>query len=114
MAAFLADQNFEDGAAAALIGLGHDVLTARSAGLDRVPDADLLTVATAAGRTVLTHDRDFIALHKSGVAHAGIVFTTIDPDEPALAARIHAAVSALPSMAGQLVRVNRPNPPAKP
>jgi hypothetical protein len=114
MAAFLADQNFEDGEVAALLALGHDVVTARSISLETVPDTVLLTATTAAGRAVLTHDRDFIALHKSGVAHAGIVFTTIDPNETALAARIHAAVSALPSMAGQLVRVNRPHPTAKP
>lgn len=113
MAAFLVDQNFRDGVVTVLIALGDDVVTARSLGLDRVPDEDVLTAATGLARVVLTFDRDYIRLHKSGVAHAGIVFATQDADEPALAARIHAAVSGLPSMAGQLVRVNRPNPPPK-
>lgn len=112
MAAFLADQNFEDDVVAALVALGHDVVTARSAGLDAVPDPDMLASATAGGRIVLTHDRDFIRLHKSGTPHTGIVFTSVDHDSPALAARIHAAVTVLPSLTGQLVRVNRPHPSA--
>lgn len=108
---FLADQNFEDDVVAELVALGHDVVTARAVGLDAVPDPAVLTAAMASGRAVLTHDRDFIRLHKSGTPHAGIVFASVDSDSPALAGRIHAAVSALPSLAGQLVRVNRPNPP---
>ena len=110
MAAFLADQNFEDAVVAELIALGHDVVTARAVGLDTVSDPDLLAAASADGRIVLTHDRDFLTLHRSGVAHAGIVWASIDPNSAALAGRIHAAVSGLPSLAGQLVRVNRPNP----
>lgn len=114
MAAFLADENFEDAVVAALVALGHDCLTARAAGVDHTPDPDVLNAATALGRAVLTHDRDYLRLHRSGVLHAGIVFTKFDLDFPALAARIHAAVSAVPSLAGQLIRVNRPNPPATP
>lgn len=114
MARLLADQNFEDDVVAALVALGHDVITARSVGLHAVPDPAVLAAATADGRAVLTHDRDFIAMHKSGGTHAGVVFTTIDRDSPALAARIHAAVTALPTLAGQLIRVNRPNPPQVP
>jgi hypothetical protein len=111
VAAFLADQNFRDGVVTVLIALGHDAVTARSLGLDRVPDEHVLAAATSLGRAVLTFDRDYIRLHKSGVAHAGVVFCSIDTDDAALAARIHAAVSALPSMVGQLVRVNRPPKP---
>ena len=64
------------------------------------------------GRAVLTHNRkDYIRLHLASTPHAGIIACKDDTDFPALAARIHAAVSAPPSLAGQLVRVNRPNPP---
>jgi hypothetical protein len=39
------------------------------------------------------------------------VTCTRDADVAALAARIHAAIAPLPSLAGKLVRVIRPNPP---
>ena len=90
------------------------MVTARSIALAAIPDPAVLSAALADGRAVLTHDRDFIRLHKSGTPHSGIVFTSVDYDSQALGARIHAAVSALPSLAGQLVRVNRPNPPPGP
>jgi predicted nuclease of predicted toxin-antitoxin system len=73
VAALLADENFEDEVVAALTVLGHDMVTARAAGRSATADADVLAHATAAGRIVLTHDRDFHTLHKAGVAHAGIV-----------------------------------------
>ncbi|MBO0696896.1 MAG: hypothetical protein J2P46_00745, partial [Zavarzinella sp.] len=67
--------------------------------------------ATALGRAVLTHNRkDYFRLHKAGAVHAGIIACKEDLDFPALAARIHAAVKAVPDLAGQLIRVNRPNP----
>lgn len=66
--------------------------------------AHLLAAATADGRAVLTHDRDYIRLHKAGTPHGGIVFTTDDRDFPALATRIHATIVALSTLVGQLVR----------
>jgi hypothetical protein len=114
MASFLADQNFEDEVVLALIALGHDALTARALGLERATDPVLLAAATAANRAVLTHDRDYRLLHKAGAVHAGIVFASVDLDFDALAARIHAAVSALPDLNGQLIRIVRPNPPQVP
>ena len=114
MAAFLADQNFEVEVVLALIALGHDTMTARAVGLDRAVDPDLLAAATAAGRAVLTHDRDYRLLHKAGAVHAGIVFASVDQDFDALAARINQAVASLPDLAGQLIRIIRPNPPQVP
>ena len=109
MAAFLSDQNFEDDVVLGLMALGHDVATVRSVGLERAPDSIVLAFATNAGRAVLTHDKDFRILHRSGVAHAGIVFASLDSDFAALAMRIDVAVSASPVLAGQLIRVVRPN-----
>lgn len=114
MAALLADQNFEDEVVAALIALGHDIATVRSLGLDSSPDQDVLAAATQSGRCFLTHDRDYIRLHKSGISHAGVVFATTDKDSPALAARIHAAITSAQALAGQLIRIVRPNPPKVP
>jgi Domain of unknown function (DUF5615) len=114
MAAFLADQNFEDEVVVALMALGHDVITARAVGLERAADQALLAAATVDGRAVLTHDRDYRLLHKSGAVHAGIVFASVDQDFVALAGRIHQAVTSLPDLAGRLIRVVRPNPPQVP
>jgi Trk K+ transport system NAD-binding subunit len=111
VAAFLADENFEDAVAHALAALGHDVLTVRDAGLLQTPDPAVLAAAAAAGRIVLTHDHDYHVLHKSGVPHAGIVYASVDYDFAALATRIHAALAATPITAGLLIRVVKPNPP---
>ncbi len=113
MAALLADENFEDEVVDALVALGHDVITARAAGLTSTPDPAVLAHATVEGRIVLTHDRDYRKLHRSGVPHAGIVYASDDPDFAALAARIHAALAATPALAGQLIRVVRPNIPPR-
>jgi hypothetical protein len=74
-----------------------------------MPDADVLAVAVAEQRIVITlNRRHFIRLHQTTPGHAGIVVCTFDPDFTALAQRIHTALQAQPQMAGQLVRVNRP------
>jgi hypothetical protein len=106
-----ADENFEDEVVAALVALGHDAITARAAGLTNTPDPSVLAHATAEGRIVLTHDRDYKILHNAGVAHAGIVYASFDADFAALAARIDAALAATAAPAGQLIRIIRPNPP---
>ena len=58
---------------AALRALGHDVLTTQEAGNagQTIPDHDVLDFATRDGRAVLTlNRRDFIRLHKRGMASA--------------------------------------------
>ena len=107
MAALLADENFELEIVDALTALGHDVLTARAAGLINTPDNIILASALAADRILLTHDRDYHKLHKAGVPHAGIVFASFDSDFDALAARIDAALSATVIHAGRLTRVTK-------
>ncbi len=114
MAALYSDENFPFPTVVVLRALGHDVLTAQDDGRAGfgIPDKDVLARATSLGRAVLTHDRtDYFRLHRTTPAHAGIVACKEDLDYPALAASFDAAVSALPSMAGQLVRVNRPPKP---
>ncbi len=111
VAALYADENFPLPVVLALRAAGHDVLTAREDGRAdlRIPDPDVLAHATSLGRTVLTHNRgDFIRLHRVSAAHAGIIACTEDLNFVALADRIHAAISGLPGLAGQLIRINRP------
>jgi predicted nuclease of predicted toxin-antitoxin system len=115
MVVFYADEDFPGPVTDALRALGCDVLTVQEDGRMGSGDPAVLTRAIALGRCVLTKNRkDFYRLHARVPAHAGIVTIRDDPDRAALATRIHSAVSALPSMSGQLVRVNRPNPPPKP
>jgi hypothetical protein len=92
--------------------LGHDVLTVQEAGRRGSSDAQVLGDATAAGRTVLTHNRwHFERLHRQDPSHAGIISCTPDDDLDALAARIDQAIAAAGSLAGQHIRVNRPAVP---
>lgn len=113
MAALYADENVSHDLVDALRALGHDVLTAQADGRahQKIPDPFVLARATQLGRAVLTNNRwDYHKLHRHQPIHAGIVTYTDDDFQP-LAGRIHAAVSPLPSLVGQLVRVVRPNPP---
>ena len=115
MAAWYADENVSRELVNALRARGHDVLTAREDGRadQQIPDPDVLARAAELGRAVLSANRwDFRKLHNANPNHAGIVLYTDDRhDRVALAARIDAAVALLPSLAGQLVRVNLPNRP---
>jgi hypothetical protein len=111
MARFYANQNVPEPVVAELRRLGHDVLTMLQSGHagQALPDVDVLALATADDRAVVTlNRRHFVRLHRERPAHAGIVVCTFDPDFPALGRRIHDVVLPIPRLAGQLVRVNRP------
>jgi Domain of unknown function (DUF5615) len=65
MAALYADEDFDYEIVEALRRLGHAVLTVQVAGRCGGDDGQVLADATAAGRTVLTHNRwDFERLHR--------------------------------------------------
>ena len=75
--------------------LGHDVLTSYDAGNANsgIPDPQVLSFANALNRVVVTNNRrDFIRLHRSGVAHVGIVVFTFNPDSVGIAKRVHGAI----------------------
>ena len=104
------NENFPLPVVEALRRLGHDVLTTHDTGKSNagVPDEEVLRYAAENGRAVLTHNRqDFIRLHRQNPGHAGIIVCTDNPDFPALAARVHAELQKIDSLAGELVRVNR-------
>lgn len=116
MALFFADENFPGPVVLLLRAYGHDVITIQEIGLGGVgtPDPVVVATATRLSRAVLTlNRRHFFALHAADPHHAGIVACKdAQGDVVGLADRIDAAVSTLPYLAGQLVRVTRPNPPA--
>ncbi len=111
MARFYANENFPLPVVVALRQLGHDVQTSQEAGnaSQRIPDQEVLQFAVSNRRTVLTFNRrHFVRLHLQQAAHSGIVVCTYDPDFTALARRIDAAIAGAGSLAGALLRVNRP------
>jgi hypothetical protein len=115
VAPLYADENVPRPLVDALQAIGHDVLTALADGRanQRIPDPDVLRRATALGRAVLTNNRgDYVKLHRSAPTHAGIIIFTDDKSQrPAIAVRIDAALTAVPVLAGQLLRVNLPARP---
>ena len=113
MAALYADEHVPRLVVDTLRLLGHDVLTVQDDGRANlgVPDPAILARAALLGRAVLTNNRrHFHTLHRVGPAHAGIITYTHDPDPVALAGRIHMAATAVPDLAGRLIKVTRPNP----
>jgi hypothetical protein len=71
---FYFDQHVQGAVAAGLRQRGLDVLTAQEAGRSDLPDADQLAFAAAEERVMATFDSDYLALHQSGVQHAGIAW----------------------------------------
>ena len=111
MARLYADENFPQPAVERLRELGHDVQTVQDVGKaqQKLPDEAVLADACAAGRAVVTHNRkDFRYLHAANPDHEGIIVCSEDLDFIGLADRIHEAIAALPKLAGQFIRIVRP------
>src|SRR5260370_41990270 len=110
MTPLFADENVRLPLVKALRNLGHDVITAQEDGRanQSIPDPEVLAHATRLCRAVLTNNRrDYHRLHKTAPGHAGIVTYTLDPDIPALALRIHKAITDNEPLAGKLGKVVR-------
>ena len=72
---FYFDQHYPDPVVKALRQRGINVLTAQEAGRCGLADTDQLKFATANERVMVTFDPDFLALHSSGMQHAGIAWS---------------------------------------
>jgi uncharacterized protein with PIN domain len=111
MAKFYTNENFPWQAVQMLRTLGHDVLTSLEAGKanQSLPDKDVVAFACQQDRILLTLNRKhFVKLHQADSNHSGIIVCSFDVDYAGLAKRISAIVWQNESMAGKLVRVNRP------
>jgi hypothetical protein len=71
---FYMDQHVPGAVTQGLRQRGIDVRTAQEAGRCGLPDFDQLAFATAEERVLVTFDSDYLALHQSGVPHAGITW----------------------------------------
>jgi Domain of unknown function (DUF5615) len=110
MARLYVDENFPQPAVERLRALGHDVQTVQDAGKaqQKLPDEAVLADACVDGRAVVTRNRkDFRSLHAANSDHEGIIACSEDLDFVGLADRIHAAIEALPELAGQFIRIVR-------
>jgi predicted nuclease of predicted toxin-antitoxin system len=103
-----------------LCRLGYDVLTSYDAGQANqgIPDEDVLTFATQQERVVITLNRDdFIALHRSGIPHNGIIICKTDRDYVGQSQTLHAYLqeelskNPLDTFRDRLIRVKKQNQP---
>lgn len=74
MIQFHLDENVPRSVATGLRKRGIDVTTSFDAGLIGATDIEHLLFAQQGGRVIFTHDGDFLALHRQGHEHAGIVY----------------------------------------
>lgn len=111
MARLFADENFPFPVVEALRRLGHDVLTVADAGKagQALTDIAILQMARADRRAVVTlNRRHFVRLHAEEPDHAGIIVCSLDLDFDGQAVRIDQAVETQQTLAGCLIRLNRP------
>lgn len=111
MAKLLADENFPFPTVQELRLLGHDVLTLEELGKtdQGLPDESVLGLAVERDRALLTINRKhFVRLHERYRNHTGIVVCSLDVDFVGQAKRISAALESEVSLAGKLLRINRP------
>lgn len=87
---FLTDQDVYAATVVFLLDLGHDVATAAERGLSRAADADLLAIATAEGRVLVTRDRDYGGLVFVEALGAGVIYLRM---LPATVQAVHAELS---------------------
>ncbi len=105
-----ANENFLRAVVEELRQLGYEVLTSFEVGQANqgIPDEEVLTFSSRQQRAVITLNRkDFIALHKTGLPHSGIVVCRRDNDLFQLAQRIDRELNKFSSLANELVGVNK-------
>jgi predicted nuclease of predicted toxin-antitoxin system len=95
---FFFDQHVWAAVAIGLRAQSIEVLTAQDAGRCGLSDSDQLAFASAQERVPVTFDIDFLALHQSGKAHAGIAWC------PAQKHSNGSLIQALPLVHGVLDR----------
>ena len=120
MVKFYSNENFPMDIVRELRTLGYDFLTSYDAGQANqgIPDEDVLTFAIEQERVVITLNRDdFIALHRSGIPHSGIIICKTDRDYVGQAQTLHAYLqeelskNPVTTFGNRLIRVKKQNQP---
>jgi predicted nuclease of predicted toxin-antitoxin system len=99
---FLADENFPAAAVAELSRLGHDVAWVRTT-MPGASDADVLAIAMAEERVLLTFDKDFGELARAAALPpaCGVVLVRIPMPRLAEVSSVAALISARSDWAGR-------------
>ena len=75
---YFSDTHISKAVATQLRRRGVDIERSEDVGLSQAPDTELLVYATAQGRVMISHDDDFLKLHRKwqarGQNHAGIMY----------------------------------------
>ena len=99
----------------ALRQFNHDILSSYDAGQANqgIPDDEVLDYATLNDRSIITFNRDdFVALHRNGVSHAGIIICKDDRDYLGQAQALHDYLETqVDRLYNRLIRVQRQNQP---
>ncbi len=106
------NENFPIAMVEHLRSLDCDVLTSYDA--DRanqgIPDDEVLRFATAQNRTVITFNRDdFVALHRGGEHHAGIIICKDDRDYLGQVTILYTYLQEVDSLDDRLIRIKKQN-----
>jgi uncharacterized protein with PIN domain len=111
---FYADENLSVRLVNKLKYFGYDIVTAYEFGQgnQRIPDEQVLSIATVEARAVLTFNRnDFRDLHYAGKHHAGILIGKDDRDVERQAQAIHQYLQTQSTLANRCLRVLKHNQP---
>jgi predicted nuclease of predicted toxin-antitoxin system len=115
MARLYSNENLAIDLVAELRKFNHDILSSYDAGQANqgIPDDEVLDYAKQNDRSVITFNRDdFVALHRSGVSHAGIIICKDDRDYIGQAQAIHDYLETqVDRLQNRLIRVQRQNQP---
>jgi predicted nuclease of predicted toxin-antitoxin system len=115
MSRLLLDENISPSAVESLRRLGHDAVHVNEVGLRGRADASIMLWAAQQGRTVVTHDRDFVDNLRTLKAGAPSVITLVQKGQHGVigraeqTARLGQALRGLDTTlrSGALVRVDR-------
>jgi hypothetical protein len=114
MARLYSNENLAIDLVEALRRFNHDILSSYDAGQANqgIPDDEVLDYATLNDRSVITFNRDdFVALHRNGVNHAGIIICKDDRDYLGQAQSLHDYLETQDRLDNRLIRVQRQNQP---
>lgn len=115
MARLHSNENLAIDLVEALRQFNHDILSSYDAGQANqgIPDDEVLEYATLNDRSVITFNRDdFVALHRNGINHAGIIICKDDRDYLGQAQALHEYLEVqVNRLHNRLIRVQRQNQP---
>lgn len=115
MVRFYSNENLPLALVEALRQLNYDILTSLEAGNANqgILDNEVLADGIALNRTIITLNRDdFIALHRSGINHSGIIICKDDRDYLGQAQALHGYLATQEkNLENCLIRVQKQNQP---